>query len=186
MDKASLCNMALGLVGESEYVADSKEWRACELYLPLVYGELLAVHDWSFARRYKVLEAGEFGYALPDDCLRVVELSGLDNWRICGRHVRNEGEGAQGEVAIFYVSNSLSRRGDVPDTQPRFARALYTRLGACLAVPVAGDQNLRGALEQEAQMLLAEAVTDDVRQDGSNDQHPLSRMMQQSIVRGDC
>lgn len=178
--------MALGLVGESRYVANTREWETCETYFPLAYRKLLAAHDWTFARRRVTLHKEENGYKLPEDCLRVVQLRGLRNWSICGKYIVNDGQYEPEGVVIFYTSNMLAQHGDVSDVQPFFVELLVLSLASYLAVPIGSDQNLRLSLEQEYKMKLDSFITEDTRQDGSNDQHPLQELMNNSITGGSC
>ena len=185
MDRASVCSLALQRVGMYEYTPGTPGYEVCKSAFPLLFKELLAVGDWSFARRRVVLRAGAAGgYELPPDCLRVVQLEGLACWHRFGRViVPDAGVGASGDVVLVYTSSSLANRGEVPeDDAPLFAEALITMLASRLAVPLASDQRLRQELELEGRARLDEALTLDVQQDASNDQHPLPRMLEQSVT----
>ena len=185
MDKATICSMALGLVGSAHYAVGTPEYDACDLYFGQLYGELLAGHDWSFARRRVTLERCEHGWLMPCDCLRVIELRGLNNWRIYGGHLCAEDDAvADGEVVMVYTSSQLADRGELPDTMRMFARALILRLGGALAAAVVHDQRLSGWLMQEAEGARQEAMRLDTQQDNSNDQHPLTGMLGNSLTRG--
>lgn len=182
MDKSTVCNMALRMIGEHEYVSDTPAYEACELYFPLCYKELLAGHDWSFARRRSVLKKNEEGeYPLPADCLRIVEVQGVRTWRKYGRMLRTEHE-TRGDVVLIYTTSSPANRGEVPEEVPEFVRALVLRLAASIAVPVSGDQRVAQGLMQESKNQMYLAMTHDTQQDNSNDQHPLERIIGQCIT----
>ena len=184
MDKATICPMALRLVGEYEYEAQSSAWNACEVYFKQALDEMAAVHDWSFFRRRSVLSKNSEGeYTIPFDCLRIVELRGLRNWRIFGTRIRPESDrDPGGDVEMVYTSNCMSNRGEVPDTVPEFVHALVCRLAGYLAASLAANQQLRIAMEQECEVWLDRAMTHDTQNDNSNDQHPLKRLMERDIL----
>ncbi len=185
MDKGTICTMALRLIGSSDLASGSSGQKACELYFSQALYELLAAHDWSFARRRRVLEPEEFEevYKLPDDCLRIIEVQGLKNWRKYGRHIHPDKDcEPEKEVALIYTSSSMANRGEVDDNVPEFTRALIVRLAAYIAPSVANDKQLRWQLEQEAQEILSAAMTHDTQQDNSNDQHPLRGLLDNSLL----
>ena len=184
MDKSTICTMALRLMGQSDYVKDSPGYNACELFFSQALYELIAAHDWSFARRRKVLARDEGGqFIIPDDCLRIIELEGLKHWRVYGQRIRVEGdEEPDGDVVLVYTSSSMANRGEIPDGLPEFARALVVRLAAYICPSVANNPSLRINFEREAQEVLDRAMTHDTQQDNSNDQHPLEGLLNSSIV----
>ena len=183
MDKSTVCNMALRLIGEHEYVAGTPGYESTELFFPQCYRELLAAHNWSFARRRKELQANERGeYELPPDCLRIVEVRGVSRWRKYGRMLRPENQDVHPEIELIYTSSSLANRGEVPEEVPEFVRALVTRLAAYVAVPICNDPQRAQGLMREAREQCYQAMTHDTQQDNSNDQHPLDRILNESIT----
>lgn len=185
MDRATVCELALQKVGKFEYVSGTPGYEVCRSQFPLLYREMLQMGDWCFARRCVQLAAGVNGeYELPPDCLRIVKLEGLSNWYRYGRCVRPASDcWYEGTVWLTYTSSSLANRGEVPDNEaPIFVQALITLLGSRLAVPVANDRQLCVSLEQQGQALLMQALALDVQQDSSNDQHPLNRILKQSVT----
>lgn len=184
MDKATVCTMALRLIGEYEYEAQSSAWNACEVYYKQALDELAAGHDWSFFRRRAVLTKNEEGeYEIPFDCIRIVQLRGLRNWRIYGTMIRPDSPyDIEGEVEMIYTSNCMSNRGEVPDTVPEFVHALVARLAGYLAAALAANQQLRLAMEQECEVWLDRAMTHDTQGDNSNDQHPLKGLLARDIL----
>ena len=81
-----ICNLALGHLGEAPIASmddDSVAARACARHYPGTRDQLLRSHRWNFAQARATLtrlnEAPAFGwsyqYALPSDCLRVLEVN---------------------------------------------------------------------------------------------------------------
>lgn len=186
MDKSTVCSMALNAIGKADYAGGTPGGEACDLYFGHVYAELLSKHDWSFARRIVTLAADDEGrYTIPPDCLRIVELVGLRNWRIYGTKIHPELEAeAEGRVEIIYTSSQLADRGELPDRCRAFIQAVVLKLAATLAAAVAHDDRKSDLFEGLALRALREAMTLDTQQDNSNDQHPLNRMLDNSITRG--
>lgn len=197
--------MALNLIGESKYAADRPGYEACDVFFKNLYTELLSKHDWSFARRIrelppivpeelrKVDENGDLVkepdssspvcWRLPVDCLRVVEMRGIKNWRIYGRDVYCEGEKPPTGASIecIYTSSSLSDDGQLPEIARGFVSILVYRLAACLAAAVKNDQSLSLQFVQLAQDAFQSAIVLDTQQDNSNDQHPLQEILSRNI-----
>lgn len=186
MDKSTVCNMALRLLGEHEYVSGTPGHAACELFFAQVYKEVLSAGYWTFARRRVRLHAdGDSKYPLPHDCLNIERLDGMMHWAVCGDCVvPNNRWDVVDEVWVTYTSSTLANRAEVPDRNAAFIRALVCHLAAACCVPVTNDERRRQALEQEYQIWLTTALTQDAKQDNSNDQHPLERIMNGSIVNG--
>lgn len=219
MDKSHVCTIALHYVGEQTYAPERPAYASCELFWRPCYLEILAVHDWSHARRRRTLrprtvyadnldpapadsaaQRHDIGaltadndrptvtaWRLPVDCLRVVELSGLDRWRIFGRDVIPEGAGGAGgggEVAVVYTSSALGDDGQLPDIAVGFCDALSLLLASKLAMSLKHDRDMAGQLMAMYSESLERAIVIDVRQDGSNDQHPLEEMLSRNIISG--
>lgn len=186
MDKASVCNMALKLVGEPLYVSGTPSGEACDVFFDVLYRELLARHDWSFARRRVELKRDGEGWRVPPDCLRVVELEGLRNWRIYGGRIVEEGDvQGSGRVVCVYTSSECADTGEVPERARVFARALALELAGSLAGAVAHDRQLEVQYRGQARVALGEAMVLDTQQDNSNDQHPLVELMSHGVITRD-
>ena len=129
------------------------------------------------------MQANERGeYELPPDCLRIIELRGLRNWRKYGRMIRPESQDNSQGIELIYTSSSLANRGEVPEEVPEFVRALVTQLAACAAIPICNDAQRAQGLMREAREKCYQAMTHDTQQDNSNDQHPLDRILNHSIT----
>ena len=88
MTDLQLCNLALARLGEARvYDLTEDQFVAvqCARQFPLAAEEVLRSHRWNFASARVALsrlaEAPAFGfkyaYALPTDCLRVLEVNGV-------------------------------------------------------------------------------------------------------------
>lgn len=176
-DKAYICQRALSLLGDYRYTEGTPGYVAANLHWDAVFTQVLALHDWSFSRRRRVLlpDADGLGYSLPPDCARIVELRGLRNWRRFGDRIEPEDVSRErmGEIVLVYSTSSLARRGEFPEGHPLVLEGMVRLLAAYCAVFVQSDHQLRLALEAEARSLLAEAMLSDSRQDASADQNPL-------------
>ena len=183
MDKSEACQMALHEIGEHEYVTGTPGYEACEQYFRQTFLFLLKRFDWSFARKRAKLVRGKGGFSLPVDCLSIVDLEGLRHWRKFGAELVPEVDGWEnGEVSLVYTSSEAVARGIVPDDMPDFAQALIYHLAASVCGCVSGDEAKRQELLGKAESVLREAMWLDAKQDASNDQHPLERLMNDSIT----
>ena len=183
MDKSEACQMALHEIGEHDYVTGTPGYDACELYFRQTFLFLLKRHDWSFARKRAKLTRGDSGWDLPADCLSIVELEGLPHWRKFGSRLVPELDSwSSEEVFLVYTSSEAVARGCIPDDMPDFAQAFIYHLAASICGCVSGDEAKRQELLGKAESGLREAMWLDARQDASNDQHPLERLMNDSIT----
>lgn len=182
MDKVSFFNQALGLLGEAEYVAGTPGFDACNLWWPDVMREMLRSGAWSFATKERTLDYNEreAGYVLPQGCLRLLWV-GADRYVILGRVVRPEVDAREG-LKVRYVCDELAQVEHLPSVSPRFIHAVRLLLAARIAPRVTGDVRLSQQLEAQAWAAQEEALHEDVRQFGSNDQHPLSDIINASIT----
>lgn len=184
MDKSELCQMALHEIGEHEYVTGTPGYEACELYFKQCFSFLLKRHDWSFARKRVALAKVDAGWAMPEDCLSIVELSGPRRWRKFGSVIVPESScWDAGKVYLVYTSSEPVAEGCVPDNMPDFAQAFIYHLAASIIGCVSGDEAKRQELLGKAESVLREAMLADAVQDASNDQHPLEILMNNSITQ---
>ena len=119
-DQITLCNQALGYIGEFEVEAGKtaeKQYVLCERYLESTIKSVLAGHPWNEAK-YRVWipenkTAVRFGYdhifTLPTDCVRVLRLNNgendYDHWE-CERgsiltNIASRGRGYSDETDYF-------------------------------------------------------------------------------------
>lgn len=149
-----ICNLALGRIGENSILdlnGTEKAAQACKLFYQHALDETLRCHPWNFAIRRADLTADpidpSFGwaksYALPSDCLRVVDLNDLGQltdpprWQIEGRSIYCD----QDEAHIRYIS----RADDPSQYDALFVAALACKLAALIAKKVTGSDSIAQA-----------------------------------------
>lgn len=88
----TICNLALGLIGEYEVSAsqpNTKQYQLCERFYDDVVRETIVEHNWNECKKRAILveyaTAPTFGYtykfALPSDCLKVIRIgNGNNDW----------------------------------------------------------------------------------------------------------
>ena len=143
----TICNLALGRLGAASILdlnGTQKEAQACRLFYQPSLDEVLRCHPWNFAIRRADLTADpidpSFGwaksYALPSDCLRVVDLNDLGaltdppRWQIEGRSIYCDSD----EAHIRYIA----RVDDPNQYDSLFVAALSCLLAANIAKKVTG------------------------------------------------
>lgn len=176
------------MIGSHGYKAGTPGHEACQRLFTTVFRELLAEHDWSFARRRVELSLNPQGfYDLPADIVTLTKVEGLRNWRITGTRIHPADGAETGKpIVIHYTTDALANSGTLPQQRTAlFAKALRYRLAAALAVPVRADDALRERLSQEAEVYVTRAMTEDTQSENSNDQHPLERILESSIFAED-
>lgn len=153
--EVSICNLALGKIGAGTIVAldeESTEARACRLHYAPTRDEILRSHRWNFAIKAESLVQSvdkppfgwAFQYALPTDCLRVLEMNAFDlaqrpgTWEIEGRWVMTDEETCD----IKYIR----RITDCNQFDSLFADGLALKLAAKIAMPLNGSLNMSEAL----------------------------------------
>lgn len=183
MDKSTLASMALGLLGEQEYIADTPCYEAIELYFGQTLRGLLSAADWSFARSRRTLTAKDDGsFAIPSDCLRIIKLDGLKHWGKYGQFIQPEDRDSAKTITLIYTSSHLVDCGEIPENIPEFIACFVEALAAATCMRILNDKQRRYEHMQTAQQLFDTALTHDIQQDNSNDQHPYNRLIQQSIT----
>lgn len=185
MDKVTLFEQSLHIIGDREYKRDSPTGRECDLWFPAVLSEALNFGAWSFATRRRILDASSSGvYPLPEDCLRPLKIN-HSSFELIGRdihlHVTYQPVPDQG-LELTYITNALARAEALPDSQPLFLRGLSLLLAARMAPKITGQPQLAFTLEEAANSALAEALHMDALSQHSNDQHPLEHILGLSIV----
>ncbi|MDO5450512.1 MAG: hypothetical protein Q4F30_06455 [Akkermansia sp.] len=186
-----ICNLALSKLGESPISGidanGTLPQRMCYMHYHPVRREVLCVNRWSFAVRQATLHsadaaAAESGHAvphaLPQDCLRVLEVRS-PGWTLRGRTVFCPA----GDIRLRYIA-------DVEDTElfdPLFVEAFAVRLACKLCIPLINSTTTRQALLEEYQRIaLPQASHFNAVQEHSNDEdHPLYRLWKQSLGRKD-
>lgn len=121
MTDLQLCNLALSRLGEArvfDLAEDEFVTIQCARQFPLAVDEVLRSHRWNFASARVALarlaDAPAFGpkyaYALPSDCLRVLEVNDISgsgepdsDWEIEGRSLLSD----ETAVRIIYIRREL-------------------------------------------------------------------------------
>ena len=153
--EVTICNLALGKLGAGSIIAideESTEARVCRLHYAQTRDEVLRSHRWNFAIRPETLvqsaERPAFGwafqYALPTDCLRVLEMNNWDMskrtgcWEVEGQMLVTDSDVAQ----IRYVQ----RVTDCNKFDSLFVEALALRLASKINMPLNGSSGMAQAL----------------------------------------
>lgn len=182
MTPTDIVNQALGLLGESAisgYDENLPVARAARAHYETTRDSLLRRHRWNFARKRAELsqlsEAPAFGfankYALPSDCLRVLQLNGLSaleceaDFEIEGLELLTDADTAK----IVYVA----RIADPSKWDSLFVEAFIYKLGAALAIQVADSLQKQQILESRFEQLkLPSAIGVDARESKPRVIHP--------------
>jgi hypothetical protein len=156
--ETDICNLALGHLGErpiTSLAEDTVAGRACNLHYAATRDELLRSHRWNFAQDRKVLsrlaQAPAFGwshqYALPDDCLRVLEVNGSemgdvisDEFIIEGRNILTDADA----VNLVFIR----RTADVSTFDALFVEIFAVKLGIKLSEKIRGTTGKTAELTQ--------------------------------------
>ena len=143
-----LCNRALQRLGQPLILSlddDTAAARRCSLAYPPARDALLTLYPWPFAlKRHNTL-------SLPDDCLRVMAVEGVDEWRIEGRQVVVER--TTSSVDVVYIA----RITEVEAMDPLFQECLTLRLAFDLSWIFMPSAAARQALARDLEGLIQRA-----------------------------
>ena len=156
--EVTIANLALGKIGAGTIIAldeESTEARACRLHYAQTRDEVLRSHRWNFAIHPEQLVQDvekpkftwAFQYALPVDCLRVLQMNEWDMsrrsqaWEIEGRRLLTNATTAW----IRYIR----RITDCNLFDSLFVEALSLRLASKIAPPLNGSLPMAQALMTE-------------------------------------
>lgn len=146
--ETEICNLALGHLGEAPIASlaeDTAAGRACALYYEQTRDAVLRSHRWNFAAARVAIDAEDeapaFGwakaYALPEDCLRVLEVNGSeagdwisDEFAVEGRMILTDAT----TLNLVYVA----KVEDVTLFDPLFVEALAIKLAIALSETIRG------------------------------------------------
>lgn len=182
----SICNLALAKLGEAPIpeisLTGSPAARLCYTHYHPVRREILCTNRWSFATQLATLDivpsAQNDTYAehsLPEDCLRVLEVSSPD-WSLRGRAIYCQ----ERLIELLYLTDAQ----DPALFDPLFTEAFATRLACKLCIPLTSSTTAREALTQEYHRLaLPQAAHINAVQSHSNDSHPLSNILSRSYSK---
>jgi|GEM_PF-1602952 len=149
MDKITICNMALRLLGEPSIATldidnnkdptSKKSIRNCNLFFDCSLDLIIKSYRWKFAIKRATLVRDTvnpefewaYQYHLPHDCLRVLEMHCYDiPWEIEGRHLLTD----YGEAKIKYLKE-ITNLGEM---DVYAVKALSYELAASMAVSLRG------------------------------------------------
>ncbi len=163
-----ICNRALTKLGDRPILTlsdDNERARACARLYEVSRDAVLRDHPWNFAVQRAELAALEekpvWGFKsqfeLPTDCLRVLWVDGNYPWRIEGRRVLSNLEGA---LRISYI-----RRVEDPNVfDSLFVEALAARLALELAESLTQSNSKRQAAGEGYQLALIRARSIDAQE----------------------
>lgn len=168
-----ICNNALQDLGEDpvmSLVDDCKAARLCNQRWAATRDAVLRAHPWNCCMAQAELAAGaetplwrwERQYSLPPDCLRVLQVVGMDgtevkDWEIQGSVILCNDEAP---LFISYVCREI----DPKKYDALLSETLSARLAAALAYPLSGSTSLANAFWTAYQEKLSEARGVDARE----------------------
>ena len=176
--KVDICNKALLLLGQDAIMSindNSPRARVCFQEFESALDATLRSYPWPFATRRASLarlqETPEFGYsyyyAIPADCLRIIELSTNSNGSVydtgfdssSGYQVKKPYELENGKVATdedaIFIRYIFKVKPEYLDQQT--VDVVATKMAATLAITLTENQELKQLLLAEYKANLAEA-----------------------------
>lgn len=190
MDKATIIEHALDLLGEHDFVAHSSTDAIATRHYISTMRECCAAHHWSFARRTRTLTpTTDHTFTLPRDCVRIksVDLTEpgtpyprrVPHWQLIGRTIIADQPG----IALTYTADFTVDGQEPPDTAPLFTQYIIHLLAARIAPTICGAERgiqIANNLQAIAHQYKQEAITADRQQDGSNDQDHYTQTVAES------
>jgi len=171
--QTEICNLALRLLGQST-IASLEDDLPQAITLNGIYEiarkAALRSHYWKFAKKRKTLpalsSAPEWGYAyqyqLPEDYLRLVEVSGVTDYQVEGLTIVTD---AGAPLYIRYIKDAT----DPAEYDALFVEALAGDLAAMACEDITGSNTKRQIAEQFAQRARMEAKRVGAMEDPSQD-----------------
>lgn len=168
--KVDICNMALAHIGEvsiQSFEDNNRRARLCKtMYAPYMLATLTDI-DWSFARRFKVLQevsrpvnadtttSGLYTYQLPSDCLVARDLypkGSKDFWEVVGKYLQCYKASEEG-IYLYYTSAEVIET----DFTHSFVIAVAANMAVALAPSLTQDVKLTSLLTQQYERIKADA-----------------------------
>lgn len=177
--EVQICNLGLAHLGNRARVASispvdgSAESDYCASFFALARNEVLAMHDWAFARKRVELalvtgpetDVWEYAYSLPSDCLKPRRiLTGTSTaYELDSEPFEIEGTTllTNKENAVLVYTRPITTAGSF---SPAFVNAMGFLMAAYLAGPILkGSAGTKAALEfrKMAAQAVAAAAADD-------------------------
>jgi len=163
--EVQIANLALDYLG-AENITLLTDMNSVSNNFDLVRDSVLEDRDWTFSMKRVLLSSPDstapaFGYAnrfaIPSDCLRVVEVNeNKYDWIKEGNFILTN----LSEIQVLYVK----REEDVSKFTAGFIHVFALRLAAALAIPITNSAEFAGNLLQMYQIALMDASGNDGRQ----------------------
>jgi hypothetical protein len=167
MTSTEICNKALAHLGDariSDFHEVSVAAEKCRTHYDHERDSLLRLHRWNFARARTLLTrlvqkpafGWAFQYAMPADCLRVLEFNGVESGLDHDDHFELEGGRLltdAGEGWLVYTK----RVTDASLYDVLFCDALAYKLAAALCKEITNSNSEKGALLQMFERSLRDA-----------------------------
>ena len=168
VSEVGIINRALTKIGGEPIISrtdDSKRARTCNRHFDDTRDVALAAHPWNFAIRRAGLAAlvdvPDWGFArqfqLPADALRLIEIDGVDRYRVEGRRILCD---AGAPLRILYIG----RITDTAQYSPSFVDTFATLLAAEVAYDLAGSRTLADSLRTAFERSLPAARNADAQE----------------------
>lgn len=193
MDKVTIYNAALSLLGQNGYREGSGNAAACELWYPHALAAANARYNWTFATRRKTLhplegesQGNESVFEYPADCINYTHVRNNDTGdraadpRRIGNRLVTE---PCSSVTLTYNANCLATMQELPDTMPEFTLGVIELLAARIAPEVTGNPAYAVEYENRAEQHFMQAITRDAQQLASNKRDPWLNIRESNIFR---
>lgn len=177
MNKSTIIEHALDLLGEHDYLRHSGTERVSDSHYTSTVRECLSAHHWSFARACVTLSpSSENTFTLPADCLRIKfvrypnSTRRIPSWQLINRSIITPDTSS---ISLTYTQDITLHSAEIPDSSPHFTQFVIHTLASRLAPTICGtDPGV--AIAKDLLARAAEykhlALVIDRQQDSSNDQ----------------
>ena len=183
MDRSTIFRRAMACLGDAEYVTGAPSERVLEVHYGAVLQEACARYNWSFTRRRAVVRGegeavgGMRVFKLPLDCMKVVEVRGMEGRRVLEPEMGAEGlllpVDEAGEVVVVYHADLLGDVGVLGEGRcALFCEGVVRLLAGKAAMALTSNMELGLMLLQSADGYFCRAILADKQQDWSNAKEP--------------
>lgn len=186
MDKLTIFNSALSLIGAGRYEPASGPQQPIDLHYPQVLREASCRYNWSFTRRVRAIDPLEDGtYPLPPDCLSVLYFRQKDgnrrpSWIVTeGRRIHTD---ITGTANLVYTTDIIHSAQELPDSQPEFCQGVICLLASRIAREITSSTQEADRLANESEKHFMRAITHDAQAEASNKIRPLPSILARDIL----
>lgn len=186
-----LANYALAYIGEGK-ISDindpnSPQARACNRFMDQTIDEVLRSHRWNCATARqdlsklpdKPLGNYEHQFAIPADCLRVLDVNG-ETWELGNEYFSLEGNRLLTNWPT--VTMTFIKRIGVAYFDPLLVEAIATKLASKITVPLSANLNLQQTLAVSYERAVRKAAQTDAIEVGSRENGALNRVIERSSL----